>query len=430
MKEKVSITNQLYHKEVSSTEAREVLEKSTSSKQDLELDAFLKELVNNYDAVEEVLKRKEYQNLFLVTDFDSRENISSKIDLLKESKEELENGANVLKKLIEKQADNKSFKQIKTSFLTNYYEGILEEVNLINQYEVVLNYLFEKSEFWKIVENRIEFQTRVSFDEYDSLVKTGKAKKLGYCLIEDIEGPVIEAGDVTIYLHQSISIPDRVHCVDSVDGEVACQVDGDYDNTKVGNYPIVVSSVDQSNNRSEKTITVRVIQNVNMKPYLIHVIRNQNVVVVYGLDENYEYTKVVQVFVCSTGKDNATPTGTFTTTKGANWGALYGGVWGQYTTRIVGSILFHSVPYYSQSKGDLEWEEYNKLGTQASLGCVRLAVRDAKWIFYNCPVGTTVKIYDGDLPSSVSKPSSISIDGNSPNRGWDPTDDDEANPWR
>ena len=43
------------------------------------------------------------------------------MDLLKESKEELENGANILKKLIEKQADNKSFKQIKTSFLTNYY---------------------------------------------------------------------------------------------------------------------------------------------------------------------------------------------------------------------------------------------------------------------------------------------------------------------
>ena len=111
-------------------------------------------------------------------------------------------------------------------------------------------------------------------------------------------------------------------------------------------------------------------------------------------------------------------------------GSLYGGVWGQYTTRIVGSILFHSVPYFSRNKGDLEWEEYNKLGTQASLGCVRLAVRDVKWIFYNCPSGTKVHIYDGDIPAGIGKPSAIKIDGSNPNRGWDPTDDDPLNPWR
>ncbi|MFR5209625.1 MAG: L,D-transpeptidase family protein [Clostridia bacterium] len=28
---------------------------------------------------------------------------------------------------------------------------------------------------------------------------------------------------------------------------------------------------------------------------------------------------------------------------------------------------------------------FNKLGEQASQGCVRLAVSDAKWVYDNCP---------------------------------------------
>ena len=63
------------------------------------------------------------------------------------------------------------------------------------------------------------------------------------------------------------------------------------------------------------------------------------------------------------------------------------------------------------------------------MGCVRLTVRDAKWIYDNCPNGTMIKIYDGDLPSGVSKPAAQKIDENDPRKGWDPTDPDPANPW-
>ena len=63
------------------------------------------------------------------------------------------------------------------------------------------------------------------------------------------------------------------------------------------------------------------------------------------------------------------------------------------------------------------------------MGCVRLAVRDAKWIYNNCSSGATVNIYNGNLPPGVYKPAAIKIDGNNPNRGWDPTDPDQNNPW-
>ncbi len=101
-----------------------------------------------------------------------------------------------------------------------------------------------------------------------------------------------------------------------------------------------------------------------------------------------------------------------------------------FNNRFKGSYLFHSVPYLSSSKDTLETEEYNKLGSPASLGCVRLCVADAIWIYENCPVNTTVILYDDESsPGPLGKPESIKIPLDSPYAGWDPTDPDEANPW-
>ena len=85
-------------------------------------------------------------------------------------------------------------------------------------------------------------------------------------------------------------------------------------------------------------------------------------------------------FASSTGLYNATPRGTYQISTKYLWRELYGGVYGQYATRIHGGILFHSVPYYKRAKDTLCTDKYNKLGQQASMGCVRLTVEDAKWI--------------------------------------------------
>lgn len=55
------------------------------------------------------------------------------------------------------------------------------------------------------------------------------------------------------------------------------------------------------------------------------------------------------------------------------------------------------------SEEDLELEEFNKLGEQASQGCVRLAVSDAKWVYDNCPTGTNVSIYDDAENAGLSE---------------------------
>ena len=164
-------------------------------------------------------------------------------------------------------------------------------------------------------------------------------------------------------------------------------------------------------------------------PYYIKINRKQNCITVYTSDENGEYTVPYKAMICSTGLYNATPRGTFHLSTKYLWRELYGKVYGQYATRITGGVLFHSVPYYKKSKSALCTEKYNKLGQQASMGCVRLTVEDAKWIADNCPSGTTVEIYDDDDPGPLGKPEAAHIDTDSPNKGWDPTDPDVANPW-
>ena len=166
------------------------------------------------------------------------------------------------------------------------------------------------------------------------------------------------------------------------------------------------------------------------KPYYIKVNYGANVVTIYSKDENGDYTVPVKAMVCSTGR--ATPTsGTYTIKGRWRWLKMIGGVYAQYTTQVVGNILFHSVPYLR--KGDsssLEYWEYDKLGTSASAGCIRLTMQDASWIYNNIASGTLVEFYSSSDPGPLGKPSAPKISWNEECRGWDPTDSDPNNPWR
>lgn len=160
-------------------------------------------------------------------------------------------------------------------------------------------------------------------------------------------------------------------------------------------------------------------------PYYIGVNRAANCVTIYKAGGEGYYTRPYKAMICSTGRD--TPEGVFSISDKYVWRLLVGGVYGQYASRICNDILFHSVPYYTQDKGDLETAEYNKLGTKASLGCIRLKVEDCKWIYDNCPPGTIVEIYDDeDNPGPLGKPKITEIPLTT---SWDPTDKDARNPW-
>lgn len=163
-------------------------------------------------------------------------------------------------------------------------------------------------------------------------------------------------------------------------------------------------------------------------PYYIKINYTANVVTIYTKDSNGDYTVPVKALVCSTG--SATPkSGVYKTSNKYRWHLLNGGVYGQYCTRITGHILFHSVPYATNSPDSLKYGAYDKLGTKASAGCIRLTVEDAMWVHNNCPSGTYVEFYGSSDPGPLGKPSAKKISSNEECRNWDPTDPDSRNPW-
>ncbi len=153
--------------------------------------------------------------------------------------------------------------------------------------------------------------------------------------------------------------------------------------------------------------------------YYIKVNRTACCVTVYAKDGTKGYTIPVVSFVCSTGA--ATPVGTFRIRDKLRWHELMGPCWGQWCEHLTYSILFHSV-YYNKpyDKYSLDVNAYNKLGTMASHGCVRLTAGDAKWIYDNCKVGTKVTIYNNQKdPGPFDKPKAQKLKSG---HTWDPTD--------
>jgi hypothetical protein len=151
---------------------------------------------------------------------------------------------------------------------------------------------------------------------------------------------------------------------------------------------------------------------------------------IYEKDAEGNYTKCVKAMVCSTG-GHTPQSGTFYLKSRWRWRALFNNCYGQYAVHITGNILFHSVPYTKNGDpGSLEYWEYDKLGTAASLGCVRLKVSDVLWIYNNCPKGTMVRFYTDSNPGPLGKPSAQKISSNETCRGWDPTDPASNNPWK
>ncbi len=197
------------------------------------------------------------------------------------------------------------------------------------------------------------------------------------------------------------------------------------------------TTLEETSESVEETTTEKIEETTTSKPivvdypYLIKVNRAANCTTVYAKDKNGLYTVPVKAMTVSCGLNiDDTPIGEYNTITNYEWRLLFGNVYGHYSYRIVGHTLFHSVPYYSASNDDLEWEEYNKLGYPASQGCIRMTVADAKWLVDNCPIGTTVIIYDDAAdPGPLGKPDTIKIPADSPYRGWDPTDPNPNNPW-
>lgn len=159
--------------------------------------------------------------------------------------------------------------------------------------------------------------------------------------------------------------------------------------------------------------------------YHIEVSLKAQIVYVYDVTESGGKGALVKTMLCSTGRaGHETPKRTWiildnsidqkVVQNTAGFVSHYKFEWlkgcaGQYLTRMWkvdqdangneiynrSSFLFHSAPYENTDKNTLKTEEWNKLGTPASDGCIRLCVADAKWIYDNVAAYSYVYTIEG-----------------------------------
>lgn len=121
------------------------------------------------------------------------------------------------------------------------------------------------------------------------------------------------------------------------------------------------------------------------------------------LDEQRAYfynnrRRLIATLPVSTGADDQTPVGTFKVysksaqtfyapdpTERMKWMTRF------TKGREGGAIGFHGIPYKVTKKGEIPM--FTPLGQYpVSHGCIRVRVADAKWIFENMKIGTTVSV--------------------------------------
>lgn len=154
--------------------------------------------------------------------------------------------------------------------------------------------------------------------------------------------------------------------------------------------------------------------------YVIKVNKQLNCLTPYAKDGDNGYIIPVKAMLCSVGDD--TPLGTFHTPEKYRWRLMVNDTYTQYATRITAGqgFLIHSVCYDKPDIYTMQSVGYNGLGVVRSLGCIRLTAENAKWVYDNCPIGTTIEIYEDPVsPGPYYKPSVIPIPTD---QTWDPTD--------
>ncbi len=155
-------------------------------------------------------------------------------------------------------------------------------------------------------------------------------------------------------------------------------------------------------------------------PYMIKINKQMNCATVYVQDGGNGFIIPLKSFLCSTGDD--TPIGTFHTPEKYRWHLMIHDVYCQYLTRLGSGlhILLHSPVYDAPNYNALQTDTYNYMGIARSAGCIRFMVKDCKWIYDNCPLGTTIQVYNSAIPGPYERPcvpELISL-----TQTWDPTD--------
>ena len=134
-------------------------------------------------------------------------------------------------------------------------------------------------------------------------------------------------------------------------------------------------------------------------PYYIELDLTNQLVTIYNTKDD----SIARQFLCSTGKNNATPTGVWYLPQKTldderrEWFYMRSySTWVKYATRIEGAYFFHSIPFTGKSNRAMNPNAAADYGVPASHGCIRLRVEDAQFIAQNCLMGTRLRIFKSE----------------------------------
>ena len=141
-------------------------------------------------------------------------------------------------------------------------------------------------------------------------------------------------------------------------------------------------------------------------PYYIYVEKGSFTLTIYEKDDNGEYTVVYATYRIAHG-GNKTPAGAFTLGDSRErWHDFPDGGTVQYATKYEGRLYIHS-PLYATADPKQMWPKYydgeNGIGKESTGGCLRMVTEAAKFIYENCPVGTTLEIVNGSPKGTTSE---------------------------
>ena len=141
-----------------------------------------------------------------------------------------------------------------------------------------------------------------------------------------------------------------------------------------------------------------------LESYRIDIDLTNQIATVYGIYSDKSSKALMSEFVSTARKGKSTPTGNFKI-QGASGGRKAklrtakmssGKSYAEFLCRFHGAKCMHTVPYSKrQTTGHVFKNEFNKLGSVASAGCVRMPWKMASYIYNNCPVGTPVRVFKG-----------------------------------
>ena len=147
----------------------------------------------------------------------------------------------------------------------------------------------------------------------------------------------------------------------------------------------LISGVDAASEPTYESIVNSADCTSNTNNYILVNLFEQRVYIFYGTDHNW---KLINTFPCASGK-SSTPTvrGHFSLGVKGLYFKSGTSVYCKYFSQISGNYLFHSI-LYDKNGNVLD----STLGEEASHGCIRLALGNAKYIYDNVPIGSGIWI--------------------------------------